>query len=134
MIVLDASIIIKWLIDEDGSGSAVRYRADHVEGVNQVAVPDLLFYELANVLSTKGALSLREAELGFSAIWNMELETHKLKSHDYLRACRFANDLDISAYDAAYVALADRLDVNLITADRKLAKKCRDLGFVFGAE
>ncbi len=54
MIVLDASVVLKWIFDdEDGGVSAARWKDAHVAGHEIVAVPDLLFYELGNVLATR---------------------------------------------------------------------------------
>ena len=58
MIVLDSSVALKWIFaDEDGAEHAVRIRNEHVSGTNEIAVPSLFFYEIANVLATKVKLS-----------------------------------------------------------------------------
>jgi predicted nucleic acid-binding protein len=130
LIVLDASVILKWLVEEEGSGPALSYRDEHVTGVNAVAVPELFFYEAANVLATRSGLSAEESRLAFAAIWELELESYHLAAGDYLNTVRLSQKLDISGYDAAYVVLAEKLSTTLITADGKLARRCADLGFV----
>lgn len=130
MIVLDASVVVKWLFEEDDAGGALAYRDDHVSGVSPVAVPELLFYEIGNVLATKSGLSAEEARLAFSVIWDVELESYHLQPSDYLRMMRLSQKLNVSGYDAAYVALAEKLGVSLVTADGKLARRCVELGFI----
>lgn len=130
MIVLDASVVIKWLVDESGSDAARAYRNDHVVGTAPVAVPELLFYEIANVLALKSRLSPDETRLAFGAIADMELESYHLGTGDYVKAMNLSQRLGISAYDAAYVALAEKLGASLVTDDRKLFRRCEELGFV----
>lgn len=130
MIVLDASVVIKWLVDEGGSDPARAYRDEHVSGISPVAVPELLFYEIANVLATKSRLTPDESRLAFSAIIDMELESYHLGTADYVKSMNLAQRLGVSAYDAAYVSLAEKLSVPLVTADRRLFRRCEELGFV----
>jgi predicted nucleic acid-binding protein len=85
MIVLDSSVALKWIFaDEDGAERAVRVRDEHVSGTNEIAVPSLFFYEIANVLSTKVKLSPEEALEAFELISAFELNVHEPDSHEYL--------------------------------------------------
>jgi hypothetical protein len=45
------------------------------------------------------------------------------------RALQLALSLDVSMYDAAYLALADALDIPLVTADQALARKVGERGY-----
>lgn len=130
MIVLDASVVIKWLLDEGQSRRALGYLEEHVSGVNPVVVPELLFYEVANVVATGCRLTPKESQAGLGAILDLELESHHLEGADYLRAVELAHKLGASVYDAAYVALAEKLSVPFVTADKKLQAKCSKLGWV----
>lgn len=54
MIVLDASVVLKWLLDDEAGGArAAGFREAHAAGAETIAVPDPLFYEIANVLTLK---------------------------------------------------------------------------------
>ena len=54
MIVLDASVVLKWIFgDEDRVEKARLFRENHISGKDAIAVHNLFFYEVANVLSTK---------------------------------------------------------------------------------
>lgn len=54
MIVADASVILKWILpDEPNREEALMLRQQHVEGEAPIATPDLLLYEVANVLPMK---------------------------------------------------------------------------------
>ena len=67
MIVLDASVVLKWIFgDEDKEGKAGLFRDGHLSGKEIIAVPDLFFFEIANVLSTKTRLNAKDAAEAFS--------------------------------------------------------------------
>jgi len=85
MIVLDASVALKWIFgDEEGGEKARRCREGHVTGEETVAVHSLFFYEIANVLATKTRLSTKGAVEAFSLIWNFDLEVFSLGLDEFL--------------------------------------------------
>jgi predicted nucleic acid-binding protein len=44
MIVVDASVALKWIFaDEDGASHALAIRDAHISGENEIAVPPLFF-------------------------------------------------------------------------------------------
>ena len=51
--ILDASVALKWFADEQGSARALEYRDRLLEGKIVLASPDLMLYEVANVLHLK---------------------------------------------------------------------------------
>ncbi len=57
MYVLDASVIIKWFVDEDGSKTARTLLTGHINGQYTIVEPDLLIYEVSNVLRYNPAFS-----------------------------------------------------------------------------
>lgn len=129
MIVLDSSVALKWIFaDEDGAEHAVRVRDEHVAGTNEIAVPSLFFYEIANVLATKVKLSPEEALEAFELISDFELHVHELDSPEYLEAMTLAMKHKISVYDASYHVLASRLGCRFLTADRKFWEKVKEMG------
>lgn len=131
MIVLDASVIIKWILDDESqSRSALIYRDQHFAGANRIAVPELLFYEIANVLATKTALSEEEAVEEFALILESELEGYSLGAKEFSGAIGLSKRFKISLYDSSYMALADSLSCDFITADYRLAAKVKSLGYV----
>ena len=129
MIVLDSSVALKWIFaDEDGAEHAVRVRDEHVSGTNEIAVPSVFFYEIANVLATKAKLSLEEALEAFELINDFEFDVHELDSPEYLEAMTLSMKHNISVYDASYHVLASRLGCRFLTADRKFWEKVKGLG------
>ena len=128
MIVLDASVILKWIFgDEDGGNKALRWKNDHAAGSETIAVPDLLFYEVANALATKTRLSKEDVAEAFSLLWDFKLERFDFGKEEFLSAMFLSKEYAITLYDAAYIELACRLDCLFITADKKLYDKAREL-------
>ena len=50
MIILDASVILRWFIEEEQSDKARKIQDDYLVDKLDIAVPDLLLYEVANAL------------------------------------------------------------------------------------
>ena len=131
MIVLDASVILKWVLDEEPQDSSARsYRNQHLAGINQIAVPELLFYEIASGLVAKTSLTPEEAIEGFTRIVETELESHNLRVEDFATAIRISKQFNISLYDGSYIALAKALGCEFITADAHLVKRAKSMGAV----
>ena len=130
MIVLDASVILKWLLHEEGRDIALSFLDKHVNGQEQVAIPELLYYEVGNILAVKTKLSKEAAIEVMSYLFDLELSAFTLGQHEYLEAIRLSRMYEVSVYDASYVALAHSLGVSFVTADEKLARKTKDMPFV----
>jgi predicted nucleic acid-binding protein len=129
MIVLDSSVALKWIFaDEEGANHAERIRDDHVSGKNEIAVPALFFYEIANVLATKVKLSAEEALEAFELISAFEFNVHELGSSEFTEAMTLAMMHKVSVYDASYHVLASRLGCPFLTADQKFWEKVKFLG------
>ena len=131
MIVLDSSVALKWIFaDEEGAEHAERVRNEHISGKNEIAVPSLFFYEIANVLATKVKLSAEEALEAFELISAFEFNVHELDIPEFLEAMTLSMKHKISVYDASYHVLASRLGCRFLTADRKIWEKVNGMGVV----
>jgi predicted nucleic acid-binding protein len=114
--IVDASAIVAVIFREAGWEDV----AQRLRGAALVA-PTLLRYEVANVCLTKMRRhSSLWAELNhmFDVFWQMEIKFVEAVYPDLLE---LAHRTNLSAYDASYLWLAQRLDAELITLDRKLA-------------
>lgn len=115
LLVLDASSLTALLLDSDAAEHSV------VRGA-QLLAPSLLPYEVANVLrrlQTSRRLTARHASVAFAdlAILDIEFWDWALLAE---RVWQLRHNL--SSYDAAYVALAERTDALLVTRDAALAR------------
>jgi len=122
--VMDAGVLIKYFVPEAETAFVQQILSDLLSDDHAIIyVPDLLYIECANVLWKKvqrGEIDVQTAEENIADLIAMELSTTPL-SELAARAVRLACDHKISAYDASYLALAERLSVPLLTADARLA-------------
>lgn len=119
MIILDASVAVKWFHQEADTHAALKYLEVITTEKERAIVPDLLFFELANTLVLKKTESerVREAlETMFALPWQRAWTSKELIS----AAAEVAGTAGITVYDAVYVVLARNYRGTLVTADRKL--------------
>lgn len=128
MIVLDASVLLKWFVEEVDSPQALIYRRRHLEGKDFIAVPELTFYEIANVLVTRTKLSPDEIERNLKQLHAYEFEVAHWS--ELPGVIRIARTYALTIYDASYVALARLLKCPLVTADVQLTRKLHRTAFV----
>ncbi len=119
LFVIDASVAVKWIIDEEGTTAALALR-------NQpLAAPDLLVAECANILWRKvrrGELTDQEAILAARLLARADIDLLPMRS--YLEAAtRIAIVLDHPAYDCLYIAAAEAEGLPFVTADDRLLRK-----------
>ena len=123
--VIDASVVIKWVVDEPGSEHAVKL----IDGPT-LSAPDLLMSECANILWKKvrrGELSKDEASLAIELLVRADVElvpTRGIAS----RALALSLDLDHPAYDCMYLALAIERGDAFVTADRRFVRLVAERG------
>jgi len=126
MIVLDASIILKWFIQEPDSGLALKFKERYLAEEIIVAVPDLILYEIPNVLRYKGGISEQAIKSAVQDLLNLQLEIVTPAAPLIQEAIHLSFATRLSLYDCTYLALANELDGTLITADEKLWRQAKD--------
>ena len=117
MLVVDASVLVVALGDDgpDGDGARARLRDE------ELAAPELIDLEIVSVLRRQlsaGALDAATAELVIEDLRDLPMQ--RAPHRPLLSRCWELRD-NLTAYDAAYVALAEALDSVLLTADARLA-------------
>ncbi|MGH3282178.1 MAG: type II toxin-antitoxin system VapC family toxin [Trebonia sp.] len=118
MIVVDASVLANVVGDDGADGEKARreFRA-----AGDVAAPDLVDVETCAVLRKRCLAKTISASRFAAAIGDLEDLT--IDRYPTLRFMRRAYELrdNVTAYDAAYVALAETLGCELLTADQRLS-------------
>jgi predicted nucleic acid-binding protein len=119
VIVVDVNVLAYLLIPGKFTEAAEQLLTEDSAWV----VPRLWRSELRNILATYlrlNQMDLADAALIFQRATELVgAEEYELETTDVLRLSKESN---CSAYDCEYVALAEFLDVVLVTADGKLAK------------
>ncbi|HOS42296.1 MAG TPA: type II toxin-antitoxin system VapC family toxin [Armatimonadota bacterium] len=124
--VIDASVLIKLFLKEEHTVDVQylihTYLADNEASV--LSVPDLVYVECANIFWKEVRKKVYTMMAARHALVHLRLLALPTTSTGELmeRALDIASVYDITAYDASYVALAERLQVLLLTSDVKLAR------------
>jgi len=125
--VIDTSVDIKTYVQEHDSGKAVRVRNEYHQGVHQIIAPDIFPTEMCNVLmilERAGKIKPGEANLFFRHFLS-EIPPLFAAVPLLPRALDLAKRFQQTIYDCLYVALAERENYELVTADDKLVKAVR---------
>ncbi len=123
MIILDASVINKiFLPIEEGRNKAKQIIERHINKLEQVIVPDLLYYEIANTLVTKTQVPVSTVLKALKRLYSFNFEVFHPLEKDMRKISKFAKKYKISVYDASYAVLAQEKRCNLVTADQKFVK------------
>jgi predicted nucleic acid-binding protein len=118
-VIVDASVALKWVVEEDGAAAAIA-----LIGEELMAAPDLLFVECANVLSRKvrrGQISAMAAGQAQASIEAAPIRVAPAKPH-VAAALFIAMELGRSAYDSLYLATAMAERAVMVTADAAFAR------------
>jgi predicted nucleic acid-binding protein len=116
LIVVDASIVVTALADDgpDGDRARLRLRGE------RLTAPHLIDIEVASAwrrLVSLGQLDDRRIKLAMDDLLTLRLE--RVPHGPLLERCWELRD-NLTLYDAAYIALAEILEVSLLTADSRI--------------
>lgn len=127
IVVLDASVLIKWFIKEPDSEIALKYKEDLLRGKVGIALPDLALYEVLNVLRFKPGVTEEAIKTILPSLFELGLEiiTPSRRLLEETLHLSFATELSI--YDCVYLALANELGARLVTADKRIVKQAEPL-------
>jgi predicted nucleic acid-binding protein len=117
MIVVDASVIVTALADDgsDGDGARARLRGE------RLVAPHLIDVEVTSAwrrMFAAGALDERRARLARADLVTLPMQ--RVAHTPLLERC-WELRANLTLYDAVYVALAEVLQMTLLTGDRRLA-------------
>ena len=118
-LVVDASVAVKWLVEEEGSDAADRL----LTGDGDLHAPRLMASEVANALWRK--VRLGEVDRGRAGLLAAAMSEMPVRWSADETVCadavRLALALDRPVYDCMYLALAHRLGARMVTADLRFA-------------
>jgi predicted nucleic acid-binding protein len=119
-LVVDASVALKWFVEEAGSDLA-----EHVAMQHELIAPELIVAEVHNALwrierlGRLGAEDVAEATASFPSYFDRLFALTPLEP----LAARIARALDHPVYDCFYVALAEIDGSAMVTADRRFLER-----------
>jgi predicted nucleic acid-binding protein len=123
--VVDASVLIKVVLQEPGSATAHALLA--AAALDARNLPDFAYLECASILNTsvrRGIVTPAQAQAALRLLHAAPVTIHPTNAL-VSNALNLALIHGTSVYDAVYLALADALAVPLITADTTLVATMR---------
>jgi len=123
LIVADASVITKWFIEEEYSAEANMLREDYINQLIDIAVPQILYYEVLNALKYSYQFSEDELLSVGQALEDYQFLVIPLGGRYLEQTIRRAIIHGITIYDASYIAIGDVRKCKVFTADEKLLRK-----------
>jgi predicted nucleic acid-binding protein len=125
VVIVDASIAIKWTLNESDSSAALALLAHWNDEEIEVLAPALLAYEVTNALYRrvrKGEIPFEDARRGLTEIIFKVVEFDFPEDPDFnIRAMELGQQCGLpAAYDSHYLALAEREGCELWTADLRM--------------
>ena len=118
-LVVDASVAVKWLVEEEHSSAADSL----LEGSHELFAPRLMASEVGNTLWRK--VRLGEVERSRGAVLAAAISEMPVRWMEDEGVCadalRLSLALDRPVCDCVYLALAHRIGATLVTADARFA-------------
>jgi len=123
VVVADASVIVKWFVDEEYTKQALTLRQDYIDGRLDIACPNLLPYEVLNALRYNPEFGQEHTRVASEALEKYQLLLYPILGELAALCVKNSFEYGISLYDSSYVSLAEYLDVTLYTADGRILEK-----------
>jgi predicted nucleic acid-binding protein len=118
--IVDASVLLHAFLPDELQPNALAVVRQHVSGRLRLKAPALLPYELSNAVwqaERRGRVTRSQADRIIRSFADLDIE---IDSQSWGEMLPLARQLERSAYDAAYLTLAERLGEPLITGDERL--------------
>jgi predicted nucleic acid-binding protein len=128
-IVIDASVVLKWYLkDEEWGQEAVWFLEQHVAGNIVLFAPTILTYEVLNALlvaERTGRIAEQTTETAFEGFVELEIEFPD-PFVDYSDILSLARSFHRTVYDASYISLANKKNIDFVTGDKRLYNAVKD--------
>jgi predicted nucleic acid-binding protein len=122
ILVVDASVAAKWVLDEPGRDAAVQLIVRQNQMQVELIAPDLILLELSNMISKRERRKLLTTVQAEHAFHFMVQSSPRLARSQPLipSALELSRQHQLSFWDSVYLALALERGCSLITADHRL--------------
>lgn len=122
-VLLDTSVVVKWFVPEEDSEKALSLRQAQEDRELQLYAPEMLLMELANALRYSSEFSTREIVEALETPFELNILLMPFSLEALNSAVSLSQEHDLAVYDAYFLALAQAMEIPLITADRKMLSR-----------
>ncbi len=122
-VLLDTSIVVKWFVPEEDSEKALSLRRAQEDRELQLYAPEVLLMELANALRYSSEFSAGEITEALETPFELNILLIPFSLDALNSAVTLSMEHDLAVYDAYFLALAQALEMPLITADRRMLSR-----------
>lgn len=128
--VVDASVALKWYFrDEELLSQADSLLESFATGAATLTAPSFIRYEIANafvVARRQRRLSSQQLLPRLASFFALDIAQPAEDEEVLLSAIELTERVPVAFYDALYLALAQQLAFNFVTADRQLHERTKD--------
>jgi predicted nucleic acid-binding protein len=126
-LVVDASVVVKWFVEEDGHAEALAI----FERGDECFAPDLVVVEVAGALDKKIKAGTIDSEQAFEAIGKVQSEMTMVAGSRLIeRALDLASELNHPVADCLYLACAIEIDACVVSADKLFVERAHARGYL----
>jgi len=129
-LVLDASVVVKWFVEEDYRDLSLKLREEHVKGSLVLSAPNIIIYEVVNALRYDPEISEVDIRRATQSLFKLHMDLHQPTIELIERAAEDAYKYSVSIYDAVYLGLSELQDCPIATADERLYQNTSSSKFV----
>jgi len=128
--IIDASAVIKWFSDENENDldKAKLLRNDYLNKRIYLIAPDILIAEISNALSYNPNFDREKVLTAIDSLYLLDIKFIRFSRKLIEDSVILRYEKNITIYDAIYLSLAKLLNIQFITADKKLLDKVKDMG------
>jgi predicted nucleic acid-binding protein len=127
--VIDASVGFKWEVVETDSDKSVRLRENYRERIDDLLAPEIFSTEIANALmmaERRGRIFPGQGRIFLADLLTTLPRLRPARMRLLTRAYLIAEQTRATVYDCLYVALAEREDCELVSADDRLVRNLQN--------
>ena len=118
--IVDANVILRAFFPDEAQAQAQAAIRDHVAGRVELKAPTLLPFELSNAIrqaERRGRITIAQADEILQTVTRLDIE---IIPQTWGEMLPLARQFDCSAYDAAYLSLAQDSAESFLTGDLRL--------------
>ena len=125
IIVVDASVVVKWFVEEEFTEQALSLVGDYERRSIDLRSTQMMPFEVMNALRYNVELGQTELENAGDALMRFRVALYPLLGDLKTVCLKLAYLYGLTVYDASYLALGELLSSDVYTADRKFIEKTK---------